>query len=343
LTKTFHHPHTFVLENGDHLPSLDVAYTTYGLLNATKTNVIWICHALTANSETALWWNSLVGLNKIIDTNKYFVVCANIIGSCYGSSGPLSINPVSGLPYFNHFPQVSIRDMVNANIILQQHLGIDKISLLLGGSMGGYQVLEWCVMAPNTINNIFLIATAAVESAWAKAIHAAQRLAIEADATWQDNTSIAGANGLKAARAIGILSYRNYQIFKQKQSDEDENKLDNYKAASYINYQGQKLTNRFNAYSYWLLTKSMDTHNIARGRNKSAQEILDSIKIPALVMGISSDILCPLAEQQFLANHLAQSTYVTIDSDYGHDGFIIEGEKIGSALKKWMKEKNVSI
>jgi homoserine O-acetyltransferase/O-succinyltransferase len=343
LIKIFNYTQPFILESGNQLASLDIAYTTYGTLNAAKNNVVWICHALTANSETAIWWNSLVGQNKIIDTNKYFVVCANIIGSCYGSSGPLSINPATGLPYFTNFPQITIRDLVKANIILQYHLGIDKIRLLMGGSMGGYQVLEWCVMAPNTIENIFLIATSATESAWAKAIHAAQRLAIQADSTWQDNTPTAGTKGLQAARAIGILSYRNYQIFKQKQTDENDNQLDNYKAASYINYQGQKLSNRFNAYSYWLLTKTMDTHNIARGRNKSVKEILELIKIPALIMGISSDILCPLVEQHFLANHLIHSTIVTIDSDYGHDGFIIEGEKISAQLHQWMKEKNISI
>ena len=171
----------------------------------------------------------------------------------------------------------------------------------MGGSMGGYQALEWCLMEPLVIQDLFLIATSAAESAWGIAVHTAQRLAIEADSTWMEMNEEAGAKGLRAARGIGILTYRNYAIMKEKQSDPDANKLDNYRASSYISYQGNKLSRRFNAYSYWLLTKAMDSHNIARNRGGDLKKVLTSITQRTLIVGITSDILCPLAEQEFLA------------------------------------------
>ena len=146
----------------------------------------------------------------------------------------------------------------------------------------------------------------------------------------------AGTKGLRAARGIGILTYRNYAIMKEKQSDPEMNKLDNYKASSYISYQGNKLSRRFNAYSYWLLTKAMDSHNIARNRSGDLKKVLTSITQRTLIVGITSDILCPLAEQEFLADHIPNSKLVSIDSLYGHDGFMVETEKIGHCLKEWM-------
>ncbi|KAF0237221.1 MAG: homoserine [Chitinophagaceae bacterium] len=244
---------TLILENGKELPGLEIAYQTYGKLNAEKSNVIWICHALTANADAADWWKGLVGNDCLINPNQYFIVCANIIGSCYGSTGPLSIDPKTGNPYYSSFPNVTIRDMVKAHILLRKALGIEQIHLLMGGSMGGYQVLEWAAMEPTVIQKMFLIATSPSESAWGVAVHTAQRLAIEADQSWQDMQANAGARGLKAARAIGMLTYRNYTTFQEKQTDPDPEKIDDFKASSYLNYQGNKLVNRFNAYSYWLL------------------------------------------------------------------------------------------
>jgi homoserine O-acetyltransferase len=183
---------------------------------------------------------------------------------------------------------------------------------------------------------MFLIATAAAESAWAIAIHTAQRLSIEADNTWKEDKPNAGAKGLKAARAIGMLTYRNYDIFKEKQTEPDAEKVDDLKAASYINYQGDKLVNRFNAYSYWLLTKSMDSHQLARGRGGDIKSTLASIQTPTLIIGINSDILCPLAEQKFMEAHMPNASLVAIDSMYGHDGFIIETAQITTHLKAWL-------
>jgi homoserine O-acetyltransferase len=283
----------------------------------------------------------LVGEGSIINPNDYFIVCANMIGSCYGSTGPLSVDELD--TRLDQFPNITIRDMVRAHIVLRQHLGIEKIDLLLGGSMGGYQALEWAIMEPSVIQKMFLIATTAAESAWAVAIHTAQRLAIEADSTWKDAKPNAGAKGLKAARAIGMLTYRNYGIFKEKQTDADPEKMDDYKASSYINYQGDKLVNRFNANSYWLLTKSMDSHHLARGRGGDLAVTLASIQTPTLIIGINSDILCPLTEQKFMEAHMSNANLVAIDSMYGHDGFIIETAQITTHLKAWLTKEAMTI
>jgi len=320
------------LESGQLLPSLDVVYHTYGQLNADKSNIVWFCHALTANSDVADWWDSLVGEGKTYDPAKHFIICANIVGSCYGSSGPLSVSTETNKPYFSAFPQVTIRDMVQAHIILRRHLQIEKIHTIIGGSMGGYQVLEWVLMEPQVFDKMVLVATSPQESAWGIAIHTAQRLAIEADPTWKDRNANAGAAGLKAARAIGMLTYRNYSAFVKTQTD-NEHKLDNFKASSYINYQGEKLVKRFNAFSYWILGKAMDSHNIARHRG-TMEDVLKSIKLRTLIIGISSDQLCPVNEQKFMAQHIPNSTFVEIDSPYGHDGFLIEGALIGAAIRE---------
>ncbi|MEI7736358.1 MAG: homoserine O-acetyltransferase [Ferruginibacter sp.] len=336
--KLFEYKSKFELESGAYLPDLAITYSTYGTLNANKSNVVWVCHALTANSDAADWWNGVVGAGHVIDPEKYFIVCANILGSCYGTTGPLSTNPETQQPYYNSFPLITVRDMVQAHILLRKHLGIEKIFLLMGGSMGGYQAMEWCVMEHDVIDNLLLLATSASESAWGIATHTAQRLSIEADATWNTASPSAGAKGLKAARAIGMLTYRNYGIMVQQQTDGDTEKTDNYKATSYINYQGDKLVQRFNAYSYWMLTKTMDSHHLGRGRGGNLEAVLKTITQRTLIIGISSDILCPLVEQQFLSQHLPHATLIAIDSSYGHDGFMVESEKISQHLAQWLAQ-----
>jgi homoserine O-acetyltransferase len=337
MMQLFVYDQPFLLETGTTLPGIEVSYYTYGKLNTDASNVVWICHALTANADPAEWWPGVIGENAVIDPEKYFIVCANILGSCYGSSGPLSINPATSQPYYNTFPAITIRDMVRAHILLREHLQLEKIFLLIGGSMGGYQAMEWAIMEKERIQQLFLLATSPTESAWGMAVHAAQRLAITADNTWNQPLASAGKNGLKAARAIGMLSYRNYGIMIKTQADTDAEKLDNYKADSYIQYQGNKLADRFNAYSYWLLTKALDTHHIARGRGGDVDAVLQNIKQRTLIIGISSDILCPLNEQEHMAAQMPNATLVEIDSIYGHDGFLVEVEKISECFTKWLK------
>lgn len=332
----FQYHQSFTLESGATLPGITIAYHTYGSLNAAKDNVIWICHALTANSSASEWWPGMIGDGTAFDTSKYFIVCANILGSCYGSTGPLSINPETGTPYYNSFPFITMRDMVQAHILLRRQLGIKKIQVLVGGSIGGYQALEWSMMEPSIVEGLFLLATSPTESAWGIAVHSAQRLAIEADCTWLQPSPDAGAKGLRAARAIGMLTYRNYEILVQKQTDGDVSKTDDFKSSSYMNYQGDKLVKRFNAYSYWKLTKAMDSHNIARGRTQTVADALKRITQRTLVIGIDSDILCPVQEQKFMTAHLPNATYKELSSAYGHDGFLVEKEMITAAFKEWM-------
>lgn len=335
--QTFHFKQPFTLESGQELPELTIAYHTYGTLTP-NSKVVWICHALTANSDVADWWKGVIGNNEVINPDDYFIVCANIIGSCYGTTGPLSIDPRTGNPYFHHFPLITIRDMVKAHILLRQHLGIREIYLLMGGSMGGYQAMEWCVAEPTLIKQLFLLATSPTESAWGIAVHTTQRLAIEADATWKESRPDAGAAGLKTARAVGMLTYRNYGIMVKHQTDPDHSKLDNFRASSYIQYQGDKLVKRFNAFSYFSLTKSMDTHHLGRGRNGDVEGVLQNIRQPTLIIGISSDILCPVEEQRFMQRQLPNASLIEIDSVYGHDGFIVEGKLISEALNNWLKK-----
>jgi homoserine O-acetyltransferase len=332
----YEYEHPFALEGGGTLPGLTVAYHTYGRRNADGTNVVWVCHALTANSDVAQWWPGVVGDKGPIDPGHYFIVCANILGSCYGTTGPLSVEPGMGRPYFSRFPTVTIRDMVRAHILLRKHLGIERIHLLMGGSMGGYQALEWSVMEKEAIGRLFLIATSPTESAWGIAVHTAQRLAIEADSSWLEDSPEAGKKGLKAARAIGILTYRNYGIMVQKQSDPDAEKLDGYKASSYMQYQGEKLAKRFNAFSYWLLTKAMDSHHLARRRGGDVDVVLRGIVQKTLLIGITSDILCPVDEQRHMARQMPDATLVEIDSAYGHDGFMVEKGEIADHLRHWL-------
>lgn len=333
--KQFRYEQPFKLESGKILNGINIAYHTYGQMNEDQSNVVWICHHLTANSDASLWWGGMVGPDTLIDPSKYFIVCANILGSCYGTTGPLSIDPSTGLPYYYTFPQVTIRDMVKAHIILREHLGIKKINLMVGGSMGGYQALEWAIMEQEIITNLALLSTSATESAWGIAVHTAQRMAIEADHTWKDFSPDAGKKGLKAARAMGLISYRNHGILVKKQTDPDTEKTDGYKASSYMEYQGEKLVNRFNAHSYWLLTKAMDSHHIARARKASVSQLLNGINQRTLVFGIHSDILCPLPEQEFLARNIPDSRLIAIDSAYGHDGFMVEAEIISRYLMDW--------
>jgi homoserine O-acetyltransferase len=335
----FQHHGSLALEKGGQIDNIQIAYHTYGTLNREKSNVVWICHALTANSDAATWWPGMIGAGLPLDTGKYFIVCANIIGSCYGSTGPLSTSPKTGTPYYLQFPPLTIRDMVAAHILLRKHLGLEKIHLLIGGSIGGYQALEWSLTEPELIARMVLLATSPAESAWGIAVHTAQRMAIEADGTWGQPDADAGAKGLATARAIGMLTYRNYAIMVAKQSDDDVAKTDDFKASSYMRYQGQKLVARFNAYSYYLLSKAMDTHNIARGRAASIPAALQMISTPALIIGVNSDILCPVQEQEIMAANIPSATYAAIDSAYGHDGFLVETPTISQHMLRWLEER----
>jgi len=332
----FQHNQSFQLESGGVLPSLNVAYHSYGTLNEQADNVIWVCHALTASSELAAWWPGMLGEGKLFDTKKYFIVCPNIIGSCYGSTGPLSSNPETGLPWYRSFPEPTIRDLVKAHELLRKHLGINRIHTVIGGSAGGFQALEYSIMFPQLIKHLVFIAGTVQISPWANAFNQSQRLAIEADPTYLEEEPYGGNKGLKCARSIALLSYRNEQSYTRTQRERDPSRIRNLKASSYQNYQGDKLVKRFDAYSYHALTRIMDTHNVVRDRG-SLGEAIGKIEARILSIGISSDQLFPVHEQKILA-HIAQEEYREIDSSYGHDGFLLETEQITSHVREFWNQ-----
>ncbi len=336
-SEVFKYSQPFTLESGAVLQSYHLAYTTWGTLNETKDNVVWIFHALTANSDPAEWWPGLVGEGKLFDPNKYFIVCVNMPGSAYGSISPLDENPETGKPFFHSFPWFTTKDMIRAYQPLRIALGIRKIHIGIGGSMGGQQLLEWAVEEPLLFEHIIPIATNAYHSAWGIAFNASQRMAIEADATWKHEDADAGLEGLKVARSIALLSYRHYEAYGISQIEDSNNLLAGFKSESYQRYQGQKLAKRFNAFSYYVLSKGMDAHNLGRGR-ESIELALKEIKAHTLVISISNDLLFPIEEQRFLASTINGASFKAIDSFYGHDGFLLEYESITASIVSFLKQ-----
>lgn len=326
----------FKLESGNELSGLEIGFHTYGTLNKNRDNVVWVCHALTANSDVFDWWKGLFGDNDYFNPGEHFIVCANIFGSPYGSSNSLSTDQTTGQAYYLEFPQFTIRDIVNAHQILADYLRIENIGILIGGSLGGQQAVEWAIIEPERIKNLILIASNAKHSPWGIAFNESQRLAISTDPTFFENTPDGGKTGLKAARSIALLSYRNYKTYSVTQREEQDDITDDYKAASYQNYQGEKLVNRFNAYSYWYLSKSMDSHNVGRHRH-SVEKALSLITARTLVIGIKSDVLFPIEEQQFLFRHIPKAALAEVDSFYGHDGFLIETEILTNIITSFFK------
>lgn len=339
--QTYRHPRTFKLENGKRFRNLEIGYHTYGTLNANKDNVVWVCHALTANSDVFDWWPGLFGENDQFNPNDHFIICSTILGSPYGTTNPLSINLVTRAPYYLSFPQVSVRDMVAAHQLLADHLGIRHISVLIGGSLGGQQALEWAIADPVRIQRLVLIATNAFHSPWGIAFNESQRLAISTDRTFYASQPNGGARGLKTARSIALLSYRGYNTYGATQLESDSDKQDDFKASSYQNYQGEKLVKRFNAYSYWYLSKAMDAHHVGRSRG-SVEDALRQIQAKTLVIGVDSDLLFPVEEQKYLAAHISGAVYQEIKSFYGHDGFLIETKVISQHIAAFLNGQAVS-
>ncbi len=340
MNKIYSYQEPFLLESRNSLSSIEIAYTTYGnYLPSKKKKVIWVCHALTANSDVFAWWPGLFGLNQLFNSEEYYIVCANVIGSCYGTTGPLSNlqTEVDFTPLYHDFPEITIRDMVKAHILLANHLEIPSIDYLIGGSLGGQQALEWAIMEPDRIKKLCLIATNSRHSAWGIAFNESQRMAIATDITWKRRDPLAGLEGLKTARSIALLTYRNYRTYQEKQKNEENEIVKVYRASSYQRYQGEKLAKRFNAFSYWALTRAMDSHNIARGRG-SLESTLAQIHCSTLVISFTSDILFPTEEQEFLAKHLLNARLAMLDSLYGHDGFLMETTTLSKIIKEHLIE-----
>jgi len=364
----FHSKIRFDFENGRSIPEIEIAYQTYGQLNQNKSNAILVCHALTGgahvtdkaeypefmlkhtpllksiNGNTPGWWQELIGPGKVFDTNTYFIISSNVIGSCYGSSGPSSINPETGRPYGPDFPQVTVRDMIKAQKLLVDHLGINQLLLATGGSLGGMQVLEWALSFPQQVQAIVPIATSARHSDWAIGLNHLARQAIINDPDFKNgHYTNQPERGLSLARKVGMISYRTDENFNHRFNYERRNEEKNifnkeniFQVESYLDYQGKKLVGRFDANTFLNLSYAMDLRDVSRDRG-SLEEALAMIKQPTLCIGIDSDILYPAHEQKEIAAQIPQAQYAEIESVYGHDAFLIEFEKMDRIITPFLE------
>lgn len=339
---TVHFDKILTLECGRELKKTDICYHSYGNLNEERNNVIWVCHALTANSDVEAWWPGMVGPGALFDTDRFFVICANILGSCYGTTGPASVDPDTGHRYNGSFPLVTVRDMVRAHQLLREYLNMKEIYMITGGSLGGQQALEWAVMEPGLFRYLVPVATNAAASPWGIAFNESQRMALEADPSFATNGENAGAAGMSAARSIALLSYRNGQTYNKTQADNDDSLLEGFRACSYQRYQGEKLVKRFNPNSYYTLTKTLDSNNLGRKRG-GVEKALATVRAKTLAVGITSDLLFPTVEQKRIAAGIPGAEYAEIDSFYGHDGFLLEVEKITRVVRNFLKKHDDEI
>ncbi len=338
----------FRLESGKVIDQVDVRYRTWGELNDTADNALVVCHALTGNASLDSWWGDLLGPGLPFDTNKYFVVCANVLGSCYGSTGPTSINPKTGKSYGGDFPHVTVRDSVNAHQqLLQQGLNVKSLKSVIGGSMGGMQVLEWMFYGPEYVRTAVPIACGAHHHAWQIAISESQRQAIYADPKFQDgdyDQNDPPHSGLAVARQIAMISYRTHEAYEKKfgraraGADETTENLDApFSVEGYLHHQGKKFLTRFDPNSYITCTQLMDSHDV--GRNRGGEELaLSKLTQPSLVIGIDSDALYPIIEQQRLARYIKNTELHILRSDEGHDGFLLEQVQIAKLIEEFLNK-----
>ena len=361
----FPHDRPFALDGGMVLTDVSLAYETWGTLNENATNAILICHAWTGDSHvsgsaedghpTPGWWEGVVGPGKAIDTNKWFVVCSNVIGGCQGSTGPATAHPEDGQLYGPRFPVITVRDMVRAQVRLTDMLGIRTWHSVVGGSMGGMQVLEWAVTFPDRVKTIIPIATCAQATAQQIAWGAIGRRAIRLDPKWRNGEYYDAAigegpwEGLAIARMLSQVTFRSDNVFNERfgralvDMDADYNGLglwDRFEVEGYLDHHGDRLIRRFDTNSYLIIGKAMDLHDIARGRG-TLDTAMSRIKAPTLVLGISSDILYPTYQQKQIHSMLTEkgvdSTYVEIDSPHGHDAFLINFDQVGAPIKSFLE------
>ncbi len=325
-TQLWRCPHPFSLESGEVLPELVLAYRTWGHLNAARDNGVLVCHALTGSADVDLWWPEVLGPGRALDLSRDFVVCSNVLGSCYGSSGPTATNPRTGAPWGDTFPEVTVRDMVRAQALLLEALGVRRLALVVGGSLGGMQVLEWGAGYPERVAALVPIACAGRASAWSIALSEAQRAALEA----------AGdpARGLAAARMIAMCTYRSpaelEARFGRARSE------GSFAVQSYLRHQGAKLVDRFDVHAYRVLLRAMDTHDLGRGRGEY-EGVLRRLAVPTLVVSIPSDVLFLPEEQRELARLLPCARLATLSSPCGHDGFLVDQLAVNRLLRDFRR------
>lgn len=402
--------HNFVLESGQVLPRAELRYQTYGKLNDQRRNAIVVCHALTGNASLHAWWGGLLtsalqhsgGVDVDKDdtdssSSPYFVVCCNILGSCYGSTGPASINPETGQRYGRDFPDVSVRDTVRLQLqLLQEELKIDSVHAVIGGSFGGMQALEFAVQAgcatppPSSLSSSMLpsnystppspiydsagqpyvrsvipIACGSQHTAWQIGISEVQRQAIYMDPAWNSADPFAATSGLQISRQLGMLSYRTAAAYQTKfgraiaasvAADEETTNASSqghrppptplygsnadWQVKRYLEYQGRKFLSRLDPVTYVKLTEQMDSHDVTRGYGGTVQDVLARVTIPALVLGIDSDVLYPLSEQEALASALPNASFETIHSSDGHDGFLLEQDQVARHISAFLTQQS---
>jgi len=324
-------------------------------------NAVLVCHALTGDSHAAGrataghvmpgWWDGLIGPGRAIDTDRYFVVCANVLGGCQGSTGPASTDPLSRRPYGSRFPVISIRDMVRTQAALADHLGIYRWRSVIGGSMGGMQVLEWAVMYPDRVDSIAVIASCAFATAQQIAYSMVQRSAIQLDPGWAggdyyDRPAGHGpTRGLANARALAHITYRSDEVFGERFGRSTDDPMDEFRlwqrfdVEEYLDYQGAKLARRFDANSYLVICKAMDLHDVGRGRG-GVEAALARVQCPVQTMSITTDALYQPYQQELIRDtlriHGCEVDHTIIDSPHGHDAFLLEIDQVGLALRKFL-------
>ena len=353
---------SLVLQHSGMLQSVTLAYETWGTLNAEGTNAILITHALTGSAHAhdveqpddpkAAWWNPLIGPGRSFDTSRYFVICSNILGSCYGSTGPSSLNPHTGQPYAMDFPVVTIRDMVHAQRHLLEHLGVRQLAMVAGGSIGGLQALEWAVTYPDLVRKVAVIAATPALTAQAIAFSEVERQAIMADPQWQGGNYAPGqgpTTGLAIARMLAMITYQSEEGMELRFGRQPARRLDipspslaaniggRFDVEGYLYYQGVSLARRFDANSYLYISRAMDLYDVSEGY-PSLESALSRLQSKALFVGIRSDFLFPAANVRWLAERVQalgrDATYVELDSPHGHDAFLKEWSQLSDALSR---------
>jgi len=336
----------FQLECGRVLQQAETRYFTWGTLNKQRNNVLVLFHALNCSPNAEEWWGPLIGADKPLDTNKYFVFSANALGGCFGSTGPSAIDPASGKRFGVDFPAITPRDMVRLQAKVLEHLGVQSVACVMGGGLGGMLALEWSIEVkhPRAVSMITLCSCGR-QQPWQIGWSECQRQAIYADPHWQGghySAESSPSSGLSIARMMAMISYRAHSAYWNKfgrgvrSQDQSE-----FNVESYLHYQGKKFLSRgFDPASYVTLTQAMDSHDVSRGRG-DYNEVLASVKIPSMVVSISSDVLYPSVEQEDLCSHMPNAQHHQIESDQGHDGFLLEHTKIGTLFRGFLLDREV--
>ena len=332
-TRSYELPGPLRLELGGILPRVRIGYRTWGTLDRQGANAVVICHALTGSADADLWWTRMFGPGRALDPERDFILCSNILGSCYGTTGPTSIDPATGAPYLGAFPAITIRDMVAAQHALATGLGVRRVRMVIGGSLGGMQALEWGLLHPRLVESVVFIASTARHSAWCIGLSEAQRQAIYADPRWRDghyDPADPPSAGLASARMMAMLSYRSQPSFEERFARRMQAE-DLFAVESYLRYQGRQLVERFDAATYVALTRAMDTHDVSRGRG-DCEEVLRSLRQPTLVVSIDSDVLYWPWEQREVATLAPNARLAVLDSPHGHDAFLIDVDRLSEMV-----------